>query len=185
MDSEVFPDWLNTNFIGLAILIISFKLTGELSQRTNSYSLIYLAQIVLFSACNFIKKETLAQVFSCEFCEISKNTFFYRTPLVAACILFIALIDQCLSICFGFNWSIKDISSRGLVIKFPYSINTQGKTDWLKYHSVFTCSINLANHIFSFLTKANHIFSFLTNFHLIYSLLETKLTKIFRERLIK
>ena len=24
----------------------------------------------------FIKKETLAQVFSCEFCEISKNTFF-------------------------------------------------------------------------------------------------------------
>ena len=24
---------------------------------------------------NFIKKETLAQVFSCEFCEISKNTF--------------------------------------------------------------------------------------------------------------
>ena len=27
-------------------------------------------------ACNVIKKETLAQVFSCEFCEISKNTFF-------------------------------------------------------------------------------------------------------------
>ena len=26
--------------------------------------------------CNFIKKETLAQVFSCEFCEISKNNFF-------------------------------------------------------------------------------------------------------------
>ena len=26
--------------------------------------------------CYFIKKETLAQVLSCEFCEISKNTFF-------------------------------------------------------------------------------------------------------------
>ena len=26
--------------------------------------------------CNFIKEETLAQVFSCEFCEISKNNFF-------------------------------------------------------------------------------------------------------------
>ena len=35
-------------------------------------------------ACNFIKKEALAQVFSCEFCEISKNTFSYRTPPVAA-----------------------------------------------------------------------------------------------------
>ena len=34
-------------------------------------------------ACNFIKKETLALVFSCEFCEIFKNTFFYRTPPVA------------------------------------------------------------------------------------------------------
>ena len=33
--------------------------------------------------CNFIKKENLAQVFSSEFCEISKNTFSYRTPLVA------------------------------------------------------------------------------------------------------
>ena len=27
-------------------------------------------------ACNFIKKQTLAQVLSCELCEISKNTFF-------------------------------------------------------------------------------------------------------------
>ena len=35
-------------------------------------------------ACSFIKKETLAEVFSCEFCEIFKNTFFYKTPLVAA-----------------------------------------------------------------------------------------------------
>ena len=39
-------------------------------------------------ACNFIKKETLAQVFSYEFCEISKNTFSYRTPPVAASAFF-------------------------------------------------------------------------------------------------
>ena len=32
----------------------------------------------------FIKKETLGQLFSCEFCEISKNTFFHRTPLETA-----------------------------------------------------------------------------------------------------
>ena len=35
-------------------------------------------------ACNLIKKEALAQVFSNEFCEISKNTFSYRTLPVAA-----------------------------------------------------------------------------------------------------
>ena len=35
-------------------------------------------------ACNFIKKETLAQVFSCEFCEISNNTFFTEHLCVTA-----------------------------------------------------------------------------------------------------
>ena len=35
-------------------------------------------------ALNLIEKETLAQVFSCECCEISKNTFSYRAPPVAA-----------------------------------------------------------------------------------------------------
>ena len=40
------------------------------------------------NAFNFIKKETLAQVLSCEFCEISKNTFFYRTSPVAASVTY-------------------------------------------------------------------------------------------------
>ena len=33
---------------------------------------------------NFIKKKTIAQVFSCEYCEIFKDSFFYRTPLMTA-----------------------------------------------------------------------------------------------------
>ena len=39
------------------------------------------------SACarvSFLKNETLAQVFSCEFCKIFKNFLSYRTPPVAA-----------------------------------------------------------------------------------------------------
>ena len=40
--------------------------------------------------CNCIKKETLAQLFSCEFCELPKNNCFYRTPPVAAsCCLYV------------------------------------------------------------------------------------------------
>ena len=35
-----------------------------------------MALLIQSQACNFIKKKTLAQVFSCEFCEISKNTYF-------------------------------------------------------------------------------------------------------------
>ena len=46
---------------------------------------IFYSQVYrLDQACNFIEKETLAQAFFCEFCDISENTFSYRTPLVAA-----------------------------------------------------------------------------------------------------
>ena len=39
-------------------------------------------------ALNLIKKETLAQVFSCECYEISKNTFSHRAPPVAASVTY-------------------------------------------------------------------------------------------------
>ena len=56
----------------------------------NNLNLVKLGRAVTFMkcqkqplevTCNFIKKETLAQMFSCEFYEIYKNAFFYRTPL--------------------------------------------------------------------------------------------------------
>ena len=37
--------------------------------------------------CNFIKKEILAQVFSFEFCEISKNTFFTENIWATASVI--------------------------------------------------------------------------------------------------
>ena len=37
-----------------------------------------------FNKTCFIIKKTLAQVFSCEFCEISKKTYSYRTTPMAA-----------------------------------------------------------------------------------------------------
>ena len=40
-----------------------------------SESLFYILKA---EASDFIKKVTLAQVFSCEFCEIFKNTFFIK-----------------------------------------------------------------------------------------------------------
>ena len=36
----------------------------------------YEVKYQLPQACNFIKKETLAQMFSCEFCETSENIIF-------------------------------------------------------------------------------------------------------------
>ena len=59
------------------------KVFFEISQ--NSQEKTYASDSLLIKlqalACNFFKKESLVQVFSC---EIFKNTFFYKTPPVAA-----------------------------------------------------------------------------------------------------
>ena len=43
--------------------------------------------------------ESLAQVLSCEFCETSKNTFFYRTSLVAVSVFFSWILFGLLNAC--------------------------------------------------------------------------------------
>ena len=48
---------------------------GHHSQENTCARVSFLIKLQA-EACNFIKKETLAHVFSCEFCEIFKNTFF-------------------------------------------------------------------------------------------------------------
>ena len=54
------------------------------NSQENTYARVSFLIKLQPQACHFIKKEILAQVFSCKFCEISKNTFSYRTPTVAA-----------------------------------------------------------------------------------------------------
>ena len=49
-------------------------------------------------ACNFIKKETLAQVLSCEFCEIFKNTFLTEHLWTTASITIWIFTDICIVI---------------------------------------------------------------------------------------
>ena len=59
----------------------NFILSTEAVARRYSVKKVFLQ---ISKACNFIKKETLAQVFSCEFSESSKINFSYRTSPVAA-----------------------------------------------------------------------------------------------------
>ena len=51
-------------------------------------------------ACNFIKKETLAEVFSFEFCEIFKNTFFteHLRATASAVNAYIEFLRNCLGL---------------------------------------------------------------------------------------
>ena len=43
------------------------------------------ARVSFFNKVADLRLETLAQVFSREFCETFKKPYFYRTPLVVAC----------------------------------------------------------------------------------------------------
>ena len=62
------------------------KVFLEISQNSQESTCVRVSFLINLQAeaCNFIKKETLGQVFSCEFYEISKNTLSYRTLPVAA-----------------------------------------------------------------------------------------------------
>ena len=62
------------------------KVFLEISQNSQENTCVAVSFLIKLQAlaCNFIKKETLAQVFSCEFFKISKYTFCYRTPPLAA-----------------------------------------------------------------------------------------------------
>ena len=57
-----------------------FLKNSQNSQENTCARVSFLVKFII----NFIKKEALALVFSCEFHESFKNTFFYRTPLMAA-----------------------------------------------------------------------------------------------------
>ena len=62
------------------------KVFLEISQNSqeNSCARNYFLIKLQAKAWNFIKKESLTQMFSCEISEIFKNTFFYRTPATVA-----------------------------------------------------------------------------------------------------
>ena len=79
----------------------------------------YRKNVIVPEACNFIKKATLAQVFPCQFCEISKNTFSYWPPPVAALL-------NC-----GYNFS----KTFCFIKVFIFSISTLKETKiyWLIY----------------------------------------------------
>ena len=51
-------------------------------------------------ACNFVEKQTLSQVFSWVFCEISKDNLSYRTPPMAASV-WTSYISSIYILCLG------------------------------------------------------------------------------------
>ena len=58
----------------------------EISQISQENTCARVSFLIKLQAepCNFFKKKTLGQVFSCEFCEISRKTFFTEQFWVTA-----------------------------------------------------------------------------------------------------
>ena len=54
------------------------KVFLEISQNSHENTCARFSFLIKLhaEACHFINEKTLAQVFSCEFCKVSKNTFF-------------------------------------------------------------------------------------------------------------
>ena len=70
---------------GGALVLLKLPTEGFLSEKRTLK--------IELETCNFIKKESLAQVFSCESCEISKNTFFTEHLLATTSVLSMFLLS--------------------------------------------------------------------------------------------
>ena len=67
------------------------KLVLKISENSQENTCARVSFLIKLHACNFIKKETLTQFFSREFCEIAKNNFsteHLRTTASARLVLF-------------------------------------------------------------------------------------------------
>ena len=77
--------------------VLSKKVFLKISQNSQENTCARVSFLIKLqaSACNFITKETLAQVFSCEFCEFSKSTYFEEHLLTAASVLDFWIFRTC------------------------------------------------------------------------------------------
>ena len=66
---------------------VFLEISQKSQENTCARVCLFLDKVAGLRPATFFSKMTLVQVSSCEFCEISKNTFFHRTPLVAVSIV--------------------------------------------------------------------------------------------------
>ena len=102
------------------------------------------------SACNFINKETLAQMLCSEFCKIIKNTFFteqfWKTDSGAVdfnkgtqkilLVIFLTLITKT-DLYFTFLINFKQSYDKVFVLEFSLSFNERAKVAFLQVGKLF------------------------------------------------
>ena len=102
---------------------------GSVNKRCDNVSCFCRPEV-----CNFIKQETQAQVFSCEFCKICKNTFFIghlRTTAPVSCMML------------SYSYDIRIIEVNNNYNKNTYSKSqtlTSKLNSWRQWILTFRCS---------------------------------------------
>ena len=90
VDFYIFEELLNLHIIVAEAVVQKCsvkKVFLNISQNLQKTPVLSSWKRLWPQSCNYIKKETLAQVFSCKFCKILKNNYFNRTSLTAASIV--------------------------------------------------------------------------------------------------
>ena len=111
------------------VLILTHGATGGVQQKNALKMFAILTEKHLcqnlFLSCNFIKRETLAQKFSCEFFKIFKNTFFIENLWMTPSIL-----QQLLALYFAviYRWQLSS-SEKSLLEEKKSSIHVKDFTD--------------------------------------------------------
>ena len=70
---------------GCSVKLVLLEISQNSQENTCArVSFLIKLQALGLRQATLLKKQTLAQEFSCEFCRIFENTFFYRTPLAVS-----------------------------------------------------------------------------------------------------
>ena len=160
--------WLMSNIFFLELKSSRSEVLQEISQnlQENNCARFFINKIAGLRPATLLKKETLAQMFSCEFYEISKNTIWHKTPLVAA------------SVSSSFDWSLSNtfdflIFSRSRSSQLIPECNCYSLSISLAFKILFSRTLlSLAKSSFCFFIRQHfkNIFIFFLPFH--FSILE-------------
>ena len=109
---KIYSIWFNVCITWLVVLLVLSEAVACCSKKRGSWKFRKILRLAT------LLKETPTTVFSCEFCEIFKNTFFHKAPPVAASILCPSSVVICLDGYFKSTVANKPFLYEGAFIKY-------------------------------------------------------------------
>ena len=117
------------------------KVFFKISQNSQENTCVRISFSIKLQACYFIEKETLTQVFSCEFCEILKNTFLLNTSDGCFCFFKIhdAIVIANRHLFLGYNLYVPKLPKGGKSIEWRKCYSREEKDLFKRIDGVNEC----------------------------------------------